>query len=129
MKVRNMICGIVILLGIVGCTSVGNEQLRKETESSIRLKIAEGKTTKAEVKASFGVPFNAAFTDGGLEIWTYKFSRASADAITYIPIVGLFSSSASGKMKELVVLFDESGIVKKFMMNESDYKVKTGIFN
>jgi len=129
MKFRNIICGIVVFLSISGCSSVGNEKLRKETDSSIKAKMTEGRTTKAEVKAIFGAPANVTFTDGGLEIWTYEFARASADAISYIPIVGILSSSSSGKKKELVVLFDEAGIIKKFTMNESDIKAKMGILN
>ncbi|NMG46442.1 hypothetical protein GPA22_22275 [Aromatoleum toluvorans] len=112
-----------------GCASVGNEQLRNETESSIQGKIVEGKTTKSQVRATFGSPLKTTFTDGGLEVATYEFTNVSADAISYIPIVNMFGASASGKKKELVVLFDKSGVVQRYSMSESDVKQKTGLFN
>ena len=77
----------------------------------------------------FGSPLKTTFTDGGLEVWTYEFSKVSADAVAYIPIVNLFGATASGKKKELVVLFDASGITKRYSMSESDVKQKTGVFN
>lgn len=114
---------------LTGCASVGNESLRKETESSVSQKIVQGKTTKSEVKAMFGSPTKTSFTDGGLEVWNYDFSNVSADAISYVPIVNLFGGSASGKKKELVVMYDISDVVKRFSMSESDVTHKTGLFN
>ena len=51
------------------------------------------------------------------------------DAVNYIPIINLFGSSASGKKKELVVLFDPNNVVKHYSMSESAVSQKTGIFN
>jgi hypothetical protein len=114
---------------LVGCASVGNETLRSETESSVQGKLIEGKTTKSQTKTLFGSPLKTAFTDGGLELWTYEFSKVSADAVSYIPIVNLFGATASGKKKELVVLFDSTGVIKRYSMSESDVSQKTGVFN
>jgi outer membrane protein assembly factor BamE (lipoprotein component of BamABCDE complex) len=130
MKKHFLVCGTIIAaLTLTGCASVGNETLRKETEGSVAQKIVQGKTTKPEVKAMFGSPTKTTFTDGGLEVWNYDFSNVSADAISYVPIVNLFGASASGKKKELVVMFDEANIVKRFAMSESDVSQKTGLFN
>ncbi|SDS32156.1 hypothetical protein [Opitutus sp. GAS368] len=119
----------LLLILLTGCASSGNESLRKESESSIQQKIVEGKTTKAEVKLAYGSPFTTSFTDGGLEIWNYELAKMSADAINYVPLVGLFGGSASGTKKQLVILFDDKGVVKKFSMSESPVTVKTGLFN
>jgi outer membrane protein assembly factor BamE (lipoprotein component of BamABCDE complex) len=130
MKKYALICGtFASALMLTGCASVGNESLRKETETSVAQKIVQGKTTKSEVKAMFGSPTKTTFTDGGLEVWNYDFSNVSADAISYVPIVNLFGASASGKKKELVVMYDTSDIVKRFSMSESDVTHKTGLFN
>ena len=122
--------GVLMLAVLVtGCASVGNESLRKESESSISQKIVEGKTTKSEIRSMFGSPTKTSFTDGGLEIWNYDFSNVSADAISYVPIVNLFGASASGKKKELVVMYDQTNIVKRYSMSEADVTHKTGLFN
>lgn len=125
-SIIGLACGLALLSG---CASVGNESLRKESEASVAQKIVEGKTTKAEIRAMFGSPAKTTFTDGGLEIWTFELAKMKADGVNYIPIVGLFGSSASGTKKELVVLFDVAGVVKRFSMSESAVSAKTGIFN
>ena len=130
MKNNVLFCAaIVAALTLTGCASVGNESLRKETETSVSQKIVQGKTTKREVRTMFGSPTKTTFTDGGLEVWNYDFSNVSADAISYVPIVNLFGASASGKKKELVVMYDASDVVKRFSMSESDVTKKTGLFN
>ena len=129
---KHRITSIAVALGLVsftGCMSTGNETLRKESETSVAQKVVEGKTTKAEIKAMFGSPLKTTFTDGGLEIFTYELSKMSADAINYVPLVGLLGGSASGTKKERVILFDDQGVVKKFSMSESPVQVKTGVFN
>ena len=113
----------------LGCASVGNETLRSESEGTISQKMVEGKTSKAEVRKMFGSPMKTTFTDGGLEIWTYEFSKVSADAVSYIPIVSMFGGSSSGTKKELVVMYDDKGLVQRYAMSESDVKHKTGMFN
>jgi len=117
------------LLALAGCASAGNESLRQETEASVQTKVVEGKTTKSEVRTMFGSPSSTSFTDGGLEIWNYELSKMKADAVNYIPLVGLFGSSASGTKKTLVLLFDDKGVVKKYSMSESPVNFKTGVFN
>lgn len=77
----------------------------------------------------FGSPATTSFTDGGLEIWKYELSKMKADAVNFIPVVNLFGSSASGTKKELVILFNDNGTVRKFSMSESPVNVKTGVFN
>jgi hypothetical protein len=131
MKNNALFCAVMVAtaLTLTGCASVGNESLRKETETSVSQKIVQGKTTKPEIKAMFGSPTKTTFTDGGLEVWNYDFSNVSADAISYVPIVNLFGASASGKKKELVVMYDASDVVKRFSMSESDVTHKTGLFN
>lgn len=130
MKKLLAVGGIVVSSMLAtGCASVGNESLRKESESSVAQKIVQGKTTKNEIRGMFGSPTKTTFTDGGLEIWNYDFSNVSADAISYVPIVNLFGASASGKKKELVVMYDQADVVKRFSMSESDVTQKTGLFN
>ena len=117
-----------MILLVTGCASIGNESLRKESESSVPQKIFEGKTSKDEIRSMFGSPISTSFTDSGLEIWKYELSKMSADAVSYIPVVNLFGTSSSGTKKELTILFDEKGIVKRYSMSESPIQVKTGLY-
>jgi len=116
-------------ISLAGCASAGNQSLKTENEATVAQKVVAGKTTKAEIRAMFGSPASTSFTDGGLEIWTYELAHMKADGVDYIPVVGLFGSSASGTKKQLVVLFDDAGTVKKYSMSESPVTVKTGVFS
>ena len=103
--------------------------LLAESELSVDSKIIEGVTTQSEIKAMFGSPFETTFTDGGMEIWKYRFDNLDADAVNYIPIVNFFTQSYSGDRKELVLLFNDNGTVKRSSMAESDVTTKAGLFN
>jgi hypothetical protein len=123
------VCVALVSASMLSCASTGNESLRQESEATINHKLTEGKTTKAEVRAMFQSPASTSFTDAGLEIWKYELSKMSADAVNFIPVVSWFGSSTSGTKKELVVLFDDKGILKRYSMSESPVSVKTGVFN
>jgi len=123
-----ILIAVFVAATMFGCASAGNESLRQETEATVSQKMTEGKTTKTEVRSMFGAPGSTSFTDAGLEIWRYDRTNMSADAVSFIPIVNLFGTSHSGTKKELVVLFDEKGIVKRYSMSESPVTVKTGVY-
>jgi len=120
-----VICSMFILQA---CASSGSKALRNETESSVQGKLTEGKTTKAEVKQTFGSPLSTSYTDGGLEIWKYELAKMHADAVNFIPLVNLFGSKSSGTKKELTILFDNNDVVKKYNMSESPVATGTGVF-
>ena len=74
----------------------GESSFKNESELTVRSKIVENKTTKDDVRKTFGSPDESSFTDNGKEIWKYEFANIKADAVNYIPIVNLFGSSSSG---------------------------------
>ncbi|MGO9954341.1 MAG: hypothetical protein ACLPN1_19310 [Dissulfurispiraceae bacterium] len=129
-KLRRAAIVIMVFFAVtvLGCASAGNQSLKNETEVTVSQKVVEGKTCKAEIREMFGSPSSTTFTDGGLEIWKYELANMSADAVNFVPVVNLFGSSRSGTKKELVVLYDEKGIVKRCSMSESPVSVKTGLF-
>ena len=127
MKYSILLFTLIIFVG--GCASTGNQTLKEETESSVASKIINNVTTQAEIKAMYGSPYETTYTDGGMEIWKYRLDDLKADAINYVPLVNLFGSSFSGTRKELVILFNDDGTVKRNSMSESDVQNKSGLFN
>lgn len=127
-SMRKLVAVLIASLFIAACASTGNQTLKTESEVSITQKVQEGVTTAPEIKAMFGSPYETTYTDGGLMIWKYRLDDVRADAVSYIPVVNWFGSSASGTRKELVVLFDDNDVVKRVNMSESDVKTKSGIF-
>ena len=127
---KTLLIAMILLANalILGCASYGNQSLKNETEDSVSEKVIAEVTTKAEIKAMFGSPMQTSFTDAGLEIYMYRLDDSTLDPISYIPIVGALGASSSGTSKQLVILFDENDVVKKFSMSESDVSMKSGIF-
>jgi len=115
---------MVVVLG--GCASAGNMALKNESEASVATKIVEGKTTKQEIVAAYGQPTQTTFTDGGNQIWTYRYAYATPKAVNFVPIVGIFAGGADIQSKELVVMFDKNDVVAKFSMRESQQEVSRG---
>lgn len=118
---------LVFVAFLAGCASTGNVAIKEETESTISTKLIQGKTTKAEVRSLFGAPLSTTFTDAGNEIYKYSFSKTQANASNFIPIVGIFTAGAHGTEKNLTIMFDDKGIVKRYSLDESAVNTRTGI--
>ena len=124
---KKLLIVMMVSVALAGCASSGNQSLKKESEASVKSKIVEGVTTKSDIKKTFGSASKTSFTDGGKEIWTYELADVSLDAVSYIPVVNWFGSSASGTKKELVIMFDGDK-VQGYSMSESPVSTKTGVF-
>ncbi|EKZ5698379.1 hypothetical protein NWT87_19475 [Klebsiella pneumoniae] len=124
---KKLLMVMMVSFALAGCASSGNQSLKKESEASVKSKIVEGVTTKSDIKKTFGSASKTSFTDGGKEIWTYELADVSLDAVSYIPVVNWFGSSASGTKKELVIMFDGDK-VQRYSMSESPVSTKTGVF-
>ncbi|MGE6979964.1 hypothetical protein [Kluyvera intermedia] len=122
---KKIALAVALSVAITGCVSSGNQQLKKETETSVQSKIQEGKTTKAEVKTFFGSPDAVSYTDGGNEIWKYSFAKVKVNGTSFIPFYGLFHNGTNGTKKELTILFKDN-TVQKYTMAESAINTKSG---
>ncbi|MBU9384709.1 outer membrane protein assembly factor BamE domain-containing protein [Burkholderia gladioli] len=112
---------------LTGCATTGNEHLESATQTSVQSQITQGKSTKQDVQDAFGSPNKTTFTDSGFEIWTYELAHATPHAINFVPIVGAFAHGADVRKKTLTVLFDDSGVVKKYTFAETTDVARGGI--
>jgi len=76
----------------------------------------------------YGDPMETSYTDSGNEIWKYHFTKGHMTASSFIPVVSLFASGTKGKKKELVVFFDQDGVVQRHSMSTSDVETNTSLF-
>ena len=88
------------LLAFGGCGTVG-----KDFDASKVLKIANGTTTRAEIRKMFGEPFKMG-TQNGLPVWVYEYN--------------LYYSIEADKSKNLVVIFGSDGVVQSHQFMSSD---------
>lgn len=117
---------------LTGCANVGNKSLKGLSESDVQKTITVGETTQSQVRAAFGSPLKTTYTDGGLEIWTYQYDDTTAftpeTVGSVVLTLGLAGSKARGTRNELVILFDENNVVRRFNMSNSPIEAGTGIF-
>jgi outer membrane protein assembly factor BamE (lipoprotein component of BamABCDE complex) len=111
---------------VVGCSSAGNEKVRTETVDTVSAKITKGQSTKADVKALYGEPGDVSLTDGGSEVWKYTYAHATAKAVNFVPIIGIFAGGADVNKNEVVFIFDKNGIVQNYTVHASQSDVHNG---
>ncbi len=127
--VTKIVFAILVCAGLAACgTTAGNESLRDETSASVDAKLSKG-MTQTEVRGLFGDPISLSFTDGGKEIWRYRFDLLQPKAVNFIPYVNLVKSGQEGKRKELVILFNDEQLVEKHTMANSAIEVNTGLLD
>lgn len=118
----------LVALALAGCASVGNENIRHVSEQNLAEKLAKGKTTKADVRAHLGAPDETSFTDSGNEIWKYVHVKSTAKGVNFIPVVNIFASGANQEKKEVVLLFNQQGVLVNYTMNTTQGEVRQGVF-
>jgi len=121
---RTIMC-LAMVAVLSACTTTGHISIAKQTKSSVSKQIIEGRTTKAQIISAFGNTGSVSFTDSGDEVWTYKFSRVVPDFTNFIPFVRwFFNRGAIVTTKEIVVIFNQTGVVSKYTMDETKNKVE-----
>lgn len=124
--IRNITPVILTTVLLVGCVSTGNVSMKEHTQDSIDTVIVKSKTTKQEVLAYFGAANSSSFTDSGNEIWTYRYDYSKPMARNFIPY-NVFSMGENTQTKELVILFDDKGIVKNYTFRQTATQSKAGL--
>ncbi len=98
-----------------GCASTGNGAVKTLTQERATQSIVIGKSTKADISAAFGTA-NVTTFPNGYELWLYQVGYSKM--VDSVPYVNLMVSSADNT-RELSILFDKTGVVKKFqLMNQ-----------
>lgn len=127
-----LLISALFLSVLTGCATSGSTAIRDVSEDQVRQQIEVGKTTREQVRKLFGSPFETTYTDAGLEIWKYQYDDTTAltkeTVGSVIFTLGLAGGTSEGVRSELVILYDENDIVKRFNMSKSDVRTGTGFF-
>ncbi|MBB3117117.1 hypothetical protein [Pseudoduganella violacea] len=85
------------------------------TEAQTRLVV--GRSSKAEVAAALGRAAVTSFPSG-YEVWVYNDKLELPALVSFVPLVGSLASAVevTAQNRELVILFDPSGTVRKYQM-------------
>lgn len=116
MRTIKLGCAIAIVISLSACASPGNGQIKTLNQDGASAMLVRGKTVKDEVRRELGDALVTAFPSGQ-EIWVYQFTDSATKFVKYVPLLGRIASTGS-KIKELKILFDKNGTVKKYQLQE-----------
>ncbi|EMU1130015.1 hypothetical protein WM508_004086 [Citrobacter koseri] len=116
---------LTITFLLSGCSSTGNQSLRKETSQSLQSKIVKNKTTKSEITSALGEPDTRTTLDSGNESWRYFMVNNQINASSFIPIVGLFTGGSQSQARTLDIDF-KGDIVSQWSFSENNSTTQSG---
>ncbi|NRR30206.1 hypothetical protein HSX11_08385 [Oxalobacteraceae bacterium] len=109
-----MALALALTIMLTACATTGNGKAKTLTGEEAARILVIGKTSKADVSAALGEAHITRF-DSGYELWLYGVGVPRM--VDSLPWFNLVLSSADNQ-RELTVLFDKSGIVRKYQMRE-----------
>ncbi|HAT31142.1 MAG TPA: hypothetical protein DCW29_09910 [Janthinobacterium sp.] len=105
---------LALATALAACATSGNGAMKTLSQQDTVRIITIGKSTRADVKLAFGDASVTHF-DNGYELWLYQVGVAKI--VDSLPLLNLLASSADNE-RELSILFNKSGIVKKYQLRE-----------
>lgn len=118
---------LLTLIVLSGCASTaGNQSIKNETQQSIASKIFKGRTTKQDILQQFGEPTRETAVDSNEDMWFYSIMNSNMSAMSYIPIIGIFSNGTDMKSKALTVTF-QGDQVENWTFSESNDSIHNGL--
>ena len=108
----------MIVVACTGCTTVGNGRLATLSESDLGALLGPGTQTEAGVREVLGQGTVIRFASG-YETWHYVWREGLPKGWDDVPFIGLITSRSERPTKELVLLFDASGTLRRWSFQES----------
>jgi hypothetical protein len=96
-----------------GCATVGNGRLASLDEAGVKSLLAPGEKTEAGVRDALGQGTVIRF-ESGYETWHYVWREGLSKGWDDVPFIGLVTSRSKRPTKELVLLFDPSGTLRRW---------------
>jgi hypothetical protein len=121
---RRVFVVAALALCAAGCSTVGNGRLVQLDAAQARTLLVPGRTTQADVRQALGDGAVIRF-QSGLETWHYEYREGIAKGWDDVPYINLIVARLDRPTKELVILFDPSGVVKRWSLQE--YRARDGV--
>ncbi len=102
-------------LAAAGCTTVGNGRLVTLDEPAAQALLVPGRTTEAEARDALGQGTVLTFSSGW-RTWHYVWRKGLAKGWDDVPYVNLIAARIGGDEKELVLLFDDAGVLRRWSL-------------
>jgi outer membrane protein assembly factor BamE (lipoprotein component of BamABCDE complex) len=116
------LAAIAAALTLAGCASSG---VRITDEQMSQFK--EGQTTQQDVITALGQPTTTMRNADGTTVLMYTYAEARTRGSTFIPIVGAFVGGVDTRSNNVMLTFDQQGVLKTTSSSSSQYGTATGI--
>ena len=110
---------LVAALLLAACSTAGNGALVQLDAPQASTLLVPGTTTQADVRQAFGDGRVVRFRSG-FETWQYLYRAGVAKGWDDVPYIGLVTSRLDHPTKELVVLFDARGVLRRWSLQQYD---------
>jgi hypothetical protein len=107
----------ILALAAAGCSTVGNGRLVQLDAPQAQALLVPGRSTRDEVRQALGEGAIIHF-ESGMETWRYQYREGVAKGWDQVPYIGLITARLDRPTKELVILFDASGVLKRWSLQE-----------
>lgn len=104
------------LLLFTACTTVGNGRMRELDQPQAAALLKPGETTRDDAERLLGRGEVLRFESSGWETWYYLDKQGLPKFVDYLPVVGMVSSNIESGRRELVLLFDAEGRLRKYSL-------------
>ncbi len=108
-----LLCG----LSAGGCSTVGNGRLVQLEAAEARTLLVVGRTTRDDARQQFGAGTVIHF-QSGMETWHYFHREGVAKGWDDVPYIGLITARLQRPTRELVLLFDAGGVLRRWSLQE-----------
>jgi hypothetical protein len=112
------LAGLAVAAASTGCTTVGNGRLATLDETGLDAFLVPGTETEAQAREALGQGSVIRF-ESGYETWHYAWREGLAKGWDDVPFIGLVTSRSTRPEKELVLLFDPSGTLRRWSFQET----------
>ena len=109
---------------ISGCASSGTKVTTADMAS-----FAPGRSTEGEVVGRLGEPNSTSIGPDGTKTDIYIYAQASANAASYIPVVGLLAGGTTSHTTTATFVFDRQGVLVSTSSGQGHSNTNTGLLN
>lgn len=120
MIMKRVFSGMTLVF-LTACVSVGTKVQTTSLDTLVK-----GETTYQQVLNQFGPPQGRGVNDRGMKIITYMFSKASPNAASFIPVVGLFAGKTDAEATVVTFVFDKDSKLESYTHAQSSIEMSLG---
>ena len=106
---------LVIALVLAGCGTAGNGRFVHLDTAEAYARLVPGTTTQDDVREAFGDGEVLRF-ESGMQTWHYTWRDGLAKGWDDVPYIGLITTRLDRPTKELVILFDAAGVLRRWSL-------------